>query len=287
MSARRAAAALAAGLLAACVTLTDDSRALIDSQRRGATEALRCDVARRAGEEPVSAGAEALDSQAIRVVSWNIHKQKNAGWEHDLARLAHENDLVLLQEATLDDALRRVIENAGHGWVMASSFRYAEHDIGVMTAARVRPVGTCTHRIGEPLIVVPKSTVITWYRLTGTRELLAIVNLHAINFSLLLGAYEQQLAALVDALAAHRGPLVLAGDFNTWTDARKQALLQSAARLGVAEASFPEDRRTLFLGKQVDHVLVRGLDTLSVSAIAVSSSDHNPVQATLRLTSSR
>ena len=41
--------------------------------------------------------------------------------------------------------------------------------------------------------------MITWFRLRGKAETIAVINVHAINFSLLLGAYKAQLDALADA----------------------------------------------------------------------------------------
>src|SRR4029453_3335933 len=114
-------------------------------------------------------------------------------------------------------------------------------------------------------------------------QTLAVVNLHSINFSMALGAYRAQLHALADALVAHEGPIVFAGDLNTWSEARLEAVRETSARLRLTEISLAQDRRSLFLGHQLDHLLVRGLDVVEANAIPVTSSDHNPVQATLRL----
>jgi len=113
-------------------------------------------------------------------------------------------------------------------------------------------------------------------------QTLAVANVHAINFSLSLDTYRAQLTALADVLAEHDGPIVLGGDLNTWTDSRAQVVREIAGRLGLVEATHAEDGRTLFLGNQVDHVLVRGLEVVASKAMAVTSSDHNPVEAVLR-----
>ena len=55
------------------------------------------------------------------------------------------------------------------------------------------------------------------------------------------------------------------------------------ARLGMTEIAFKEDRRTLFMGKQLDHIYTRGLEIVDAEAIPVTSSDHNPVRATFRV----
>ena len=55
-----------------------------------------------------------------------------------------------------------------------------------------------------------------------------------------------------------------------------------ASRLGLAEVALPGNARSRFLGREVDHISVRGLAPVAAYAVAVTSSDHNPVLATLR-----
>jgi endonuclease/exonuclease/phosphatase (EEP) superfamily protein YafD len=105
---------------------------------------------------------------------------------------------------------------------------------------------------------------------------------HAINFALTLGAYRAQFDALAEALAEHRGPLILAGDFNTWTNERASVVRDVAERLHLTEVPFAVDRRSVFFGHQLDHIFVRGLMPVAAMARDVTSSDHNPVAATLR-----
>ena len=115
---------------------------------------------------------------------------------------------------------------------MASSFLFDDRDLGVLTASRVIPIASCTQRIVEPILRLPKSAIISWFRLRGSAETLAVVNIHAINFSLWLGAYRKQFAALGKALTEHRGPIIFAGDLNTWTQGRSDAVALGAKRLG-------------------------------------------------------
>ena len=280
---RIVATALIVPMLSSCVSLTALPRAVIlDGDRNIRVSSLPCSTA-AAAPKPTAPTAGGLDPRAIRLVSWNIHKQSDRGWQEDLARFARANDLVLLQEATLDPMLRATLDDAGLSWVMASSFLYGDIDIGVMTATRTAPVATCTERAMEPLLRIPKSAVVTWFALEGDPRTLAVVNLHAINFSLTLGAYREQFVALTHALAQHDGPMIVAGDFNTWNDARQDAVREAATTLQLLPVTPTDDRRSLFMGRQLDHVLVRGLDVVESTAIPVTSSDHNPVQATLRL----
>ncbi|MEP7207903.1 MAG: endonuclease/exonuclease/phosphatase family protein [Casimicrobiaceae bacterium] len=273
--------AAATVLLGACVTVTREPRAvlLVEDQT---TRVQRLDCADTPRAPHASARAR-LDPGRIRVATWNIHKQGDPGWESDLARLATDADLLLVQELVLRPDIRAVLERrSGMRWVMASSFLHRDLDIGVLTASRVPPVATCTLRVVEPVLRLPKSTVITWYAIEGTDRTLAVANMHAINFALSLGIYREQLAALLQALAGHDGPIVFAGDLNTWTEGRTTAVRETAVRLGLHEIAFTEDRRRLFFGKQLDHIFVRGLALTTSAATEVTSSDHNPVEATLR-----
>jgi len=290
-TARGARALLAVGVagaalaLGGCVSLTVEPRALLlDSDGRVQVQSLACTgpaFTARLGRR--MADSEALDPAAIRLLTWNIHKQDDPGWDRDLASFAATSDIVLLQEAVLAPALRTVVEDAGMRWVMASSFLYSDIDIGVVTGSRKTPLASCTQRVVEPLIRIPKSAVISWFRVAGQSATLAVVNVHAINFALGLTGYRAQLDALRAALADHPGPIIFAGDLNTWTDARNQVMRDVGTALGLTEITFREDRRSVFLGKQLDHVYARGLELVEADAIPVKSSDHNPVRVTFRL----
>ena len=280
----RGCVALAAPLaLAACMSLPLEPRALMDAPDGVRVISFDCGNALQTAQSAPPAPGKALDPSAIRIVTWNIHKQEDDGWEGDLTRFAAANDIVLLQEVALADALQAILRGAGLRFVMGSSFAYDYVEFGVLTATRVAPVAACTQRIEEPLIRIPKSAVITWLPLPGSRHTLAVANVHSINFSPSLRAYEAQLAALADVLARHEGPILLGGDLNTWSDDRSAALRRAADRLGLAEIAFAADGRTRFLGQQVDHLLLRGLAVVSSGTADVESSDHNPVSATLRV----
>lgn len=282
--------ALACGLAAAvviggCVSIPADPRAILAGPDGTEVRTLRCDAAVGAARQwrPAPAPAPALDPSRIRILTWNIHKQDDAGWDADLTRFASKHDIVLLQEVTLAEPLTGILRAAGLRWVMASSFVYNGADVGVVTAARAPAVAQCTQRVVEPLIRLPKSSVVTWFPLQGSRELLAVANLHSINFALDLDAYEAQFAGVVETLAQHDGPMIVAGDLNTWTGARAATLADVARKLRLTEIPFASGR-SRFFGREVDHILVRGLAVESATAIAVRSSDHNPVQAVLRVT---
>ena len=246
-------------VVGACVTFPYEERVLA-ADRNGhiAARVLPCGAA-----VPSVAGAETLDGKALRVLAWNLHKNDDPGWDTDLARFAAESDLLLIQEAALTPELRHVVETAGYRWLLASALRWNGREMGVMTAARVEPTVACTKRSEEPLLQVPKTAIIAYYQVGGRRDTLAVANLHAINFTLDLGrATAGSSRRSPPSSAAHEGPVIFAGDFNTWTAERAAIVSEIAARLGLTPVVPADDARTRFFGQQVDHFYVRGLEVV-------------------------
>ena len=282
---RRVLSVLSLLAVCGCVTLTTEPRAIVSGTGNdGNVTTLPCDAAVLRLQNAVADGsASALNGQVIHVLVWNIHKEVDPGWQPDLSGFAATNDVMLLQETALHPSLSAILHNAGLRWVMASSFIYDASDYGVLTASRIPPVASCTQRMLEPLLRIPKSTVIAWLPITGMSETLAIVNIHGINFDPLIDSYRDQLKAVAEVLDKHDGPIIFAGDFNTWSDARDIVVAETADRLGVTELPLRDDRRAVFFGHHLDHIFVRGLDVVKVTAIPVTSSDHNPLLITLRI----
>lgn len=278
---RLVAIAIATATVGACVTLIEERAVLGVAGAQPRHASLTCSEGKPAALPAAPPGV--LDPRRIRLITWNIHKNGDNGWDRDLARFAAEHSIVLLQEARLSPALRTILERAGQGWVLASAFLMNERDTGVLSAASVAPVAACMLREIEPVIGLPKTALMTRYALAGTEHTLMVANIHSINVSLPIGAYSAQLEAVARVLQSHQGPLILAGDLNTWTAGRREVLDAIAARLDLREVRLDADRRSRFWGRQVDHILVRGIDVIDAEAIEVDSSDHNPVRATLRI----
>jgi endonuclease/exonuclease/phosphatase (EEP) superfamily protein YafD len=290
---KRLASSVLLAALCGCITLTVEPRAVV-SVPGGAARvmSLKCGTVDRVLQTAADNNAgDTLDRRPLRLLVWNIHKQGDSGWERDLSAFAVASDVVLLQESVLQPPLREILDDSGLRWVMASSFVLDADDIGVLSATRVAPIASCTQRVVEPLIRIPKSAVISWLPITNTRtdaragskETLAIANVHSITFELAPDVYRSQLEALADALAGHRGPIIFAGDFNTWNDARDGVVAEIAARLGLTELNLRVDQRAVFFGRHLDHIFIRGLQLIDVGAIPVTSSDHNPLAAKLRI----
>lgn len=218
----------------------------------------------------------------LRLLSWNVHKASHEDLHRDLAHYAAENDLLLLQEVVLDAPMRDLLARAGFFWQMADAFSVRGRVRGVLVAARMTPKSGNVIRTREPLFPIPKSAIVTRYPFGGQRDGLAIGNLHGINFSLGLGRFCEQLDAATHELRNHVGPIVLAGDFNTWSRARHEALSRVALHLGLtAVEPFPDERRRAF-GRHLDHLYVRGFTVIEATSPEAKSSDHNPIFVRLK-----
>jgi endonuclease/exonuclease/phosphatase (EEP) superfamily protein YafD len=230
------------------------------------------------GDRIDSEQAAALDPAGFRLMTWNVYKAQTESWPEDFSRLISGQDLVLLQEAHLTPRFRTALEKSRYHWSMARAFDYKGYESGVLTAGKVAPLAACLGRTAEPLIRIPKSSLVTRYPLEGSSEELWVANLHGVNFTLGTTQFRRQLKSLARVLESHSGPLILAGDFNNWSRRRSGILNAVTARLQVLHLSFTEDRRSRHLGYPVDLVFYRGVEVMETDVVEVASSDHNPVR---------
>ena len=151
----------------------------------------------------------------------------------------------------------------------------------MLTISDAAPLVQCNLQALEPVLRTPKATLVTEYALAGRDENLLVVNMHVVNFTMGLAAFQAQLSDASDVVAQHRGPVILTGDFNTWRQARLDLLGSIIDAHGLEAVDFPDDARKRFLGKPLDHVYVRGLDVVSATTYETDTSDHNPMRVWL------
>ena len=226
----------------------------------------------------------ALDSNGFSLLSWNIQKGMRYGWEEDFRRLSYHKDLLIIQEAYLTDTMIRLLQEMYHHWDLALSFEYRDNKTGVLTASKVESSFLCTFRNKEPLTRIPKTILITRYPLSDGNQVLMVANVHLINYTLTVSHFRVQLEQLEKILSKHQGPLIVSGDFNTWTDERMAIVDTIASRLNLKAANFSENYRTTVFGHNVDHIYYRGLELIKALTVKITTSDHNPLIVKFRLT---
>jgi endonuclease/exonuclease/phosphatase (EEP) superfamily protein YafD len=224
-----------------------------------------------------------LSPDSIAILDWNIYKGKRHNWDVDFIQLSRDKDIIFLQEASLNEKLMQVLFSKNLHWNLNSAFKFKGVETGVLVASTAEPLVSCGLRYREPIIGVPKTTLISRYMIAGSTRELLVANIHGINISFGVGAYQQQFEALQDILKMHDGPIILAGDFNNWSEKRTAIVNQLAESLSLQTLTFKDDGRTTFFGGPVDQVLYRGLEPGDRTVHSVTSSDHNPISVTFRL----
>ncbi|MFR2643815.1 MAG: hypothetical protein ACLS9P_02370 [Haemophilus parainfluenzae] len=92
-----------------------------------------------------------LAASRFHLITWNVHKGQDTGWQEDLARLSKQADFVLLQEATQHQNLS-TFSTA----LFVSSFSFKDLLSGVKTFTQTQPEWYCGGGVAEPLIQIPK-----------------------------------------------------------------------------------------------------------------------------------
>ena len=263
--------------------------------------ALGACQSRETSEISAFTGGDGTLPEELTLVTWNTQKLRNPDIAQDLSNLVsqHSPDLVFLQEVKLDQLELRDMN--GH---FAESWSYpwpGGPTVGVLTLSHSSPIKAEPLRTEwrEFFLTTPKVSLVTEHPLPNGDRLLA-VNVHLMNFEIwepfMLRA---QLRDLELVMASHEGPIILAGDFNTWSESRF-ALVNSVARnLGLEEVTgFPNGRKTGDLDSALlhrvlgidpklplDRIYSRGFRTVSAEVLPNTSSDHRPVLVRLALES--
>ncbi|WP_037379059.1 endonuclease/exonuclease/phosphatase family protein [Serratia sp. M24T3] len=221
-------------------------------------------------------GAALPNSNILRIMVWNIFKQQRADWLSVLQSFGKDAQLVLLQEAQTTPALIHFATSHYLAADQVPAFDLPQHPSGVMTLAAAHPVYCCPLREREPLLRLAKSALVTVYPLVDGR-LLMVVNIHAVNFSIGVDVYSKQLDPIGEQIANHKGPVVMAGDFNAWSRQRINALFGFANNVNLQEVRFPADLRRTAFGRPLDFIFYRGLSVTSAQVLETRASDHNPL----------
>lgn len=223
--------------------------------------------------------ADSLETKSpLRILVWNVHKIDDEKLYNDYKMIVDNTPLVLFQEMVsapqIVDSL--VNTNTAFGWSMVKTWRRPQGDYtGVATGSRIAPLQQVplVSAVTEPITNTPKSALLSYYTLKGQTHSLLVVNVHAINF-VTLPTYVEYLKQVYAAVESHQGPMILAGDFNTWSPGRLRNVFGMAKRLGLWQIPLPENHKMLNL----DHVFVRGLNTIKIYDLhRINSSDHVPL----------
>ena len=235
----------------------------------------------------------------ITMVNWNVQKGKHPQFARDLKLLMEREkpDIVFLQEARAD-----LFEPEQMGGYFAEGWSYpwpGGMTTGVLTLSRVAPVRIqpVPTKYREFDLTTPKVSLVTEYPLPNGENLLA-VNVHLLNFERWsVKKISHQLEDLKSIMANHSGPILMAGDFNTWNQKRLQLVKEIRQDIKLREVTdFPEGRTTgdtrsefwnEVLGVEkdlpLDRVFFLGFKPISARVLDYDTSDHRPILVKLKL----
>lgn len=245
-----------ATLISGCIRIPEENRTIsyrgITDTGRQTADCTQIQIYPSVGEQigtsrsipSVQLRAPALNAGGFSLVSWNIYKGKKKSWAEDFQKISQNADLLILQEAFLTKPFKKMLTQGKYQRDMTVAFEYLNIQAGVLTAARAASNFMCSFREMEPITRIPKSVLITRYPMTDTDRDLLVANIHGINFTMDIAAFERQIDRLEDILSAHRGPMIVSGDFNTWNDGRMSRVNILAKSLDLSTVKFEENRRS-------------------------------------------
>jgi endonuclease/exonuclease/phosphatase (EEP) superfamily protein YafD len=217
----------------------------------------------------------------FRVLVWNMFKGQKPGWGRDFQELMEGCHMALLQEAFFNSRSQSTfLECGAYEWVMAKSFTYGPERTatGVKTGC-IASAQDKIHRLSpkKEFFLTPKAMLATAYKIEGAEKLLLVFNFHALNL-VSIESFSRHIAQIEEIAGQHDGPMILAGDFNTWTREKALRLRELAAGFGLEEVVFERRARFRHFGQHLDYVFYRGLElTAKEVRTDIKSSDHYPL----------
>jgi endonuclease/exonuclease/phosphatase (EEP) superfamily protein YafD len=233
----------------------------------------------------MQSGSEPIDNRgSIHLLVWNIYKEQRSNWSSGLTGYSEGQQILAIQESHLIDEFSSWIRKRRLSATLVNAFSLFGAATGVMTVARENPISSCGDTELEPLIRLSKSSLVSYFPLSDGKTL-ALVNIHMVNFTVGAEAYRHQLDWVLQRVYEHHGPLLVVGDFNSWSDSRIAELKEFTESLGLAEVEYiPDNRKRFFYNHYpLDHVFYRDLKFLRASVPLTTASDHNPIIASFSL----
>jgi len=216
------------------------------------------------------------------LLTWNAYKKNGlAQFKDHLLHIhqRHPTNILLLQEAAEPSVFEQLLPN--YETLFFSNLKMKRKSFGVATASCTKHVSSSyliSHH-QEFLLQTHKSLLISVYPLANKQQLV-VVNIHAINFKN-IKAYKHEINLLMNNILFHDGPLIISGDFNTWSKRRHGVIDMMMNELGLEKVEFEHSYNTKkFLKYPLDLTLCRGLKlNQAISLNCGKISDHNPLYA--------
>lgn len=221
----------------------------------------------------------------MNLLLWNIYKgKKEVFLQTELKKLGKDIDLFLLQEVvTSPQMLNFWSSHFSHlNFEISKSFKLIGSDshtgVGIGYKSKPQWIEYLKTQDREMFLFTPKSSIIA--ELDHDNKNFLIVCTHLLNF-VPTAVFSKSLYQLAARVADYHGPMIFAGDFNTWNYKRYLILKNIMKDLKLEHVEFEDDQRTL----KLDHLFIRDFDVLSTKLHSeIKGSDHLPIEAKLQFT---
>ena len=211
---------------------------------------------------------------------WNLHKENGTkSFNKTLLSLLQkfDPDILLFQETNLN---ANTLPLAKFHQENNANITLPTKSYGVLNASKFPIIEKekLLTRYHEFFIATKKSLLITTHKIDD--KLLKVVNLHAINF-VPHSIFKKELHTLEKKLQNINTPLIVAGDFNTWSKTRLEILKRFVQNLDLKQANIENSSHIkCYRKKPLDHILYRSLHLRKATAIDTKNvSDHNALYA--------
>ena len=225
--------------------------------------------------------------ESFTILSWNMNKLTlDVHASHYSKRVIDEEsvDIIALQEAKAGQDAHMLYTFPS---VMSPNIQRGENLYGVQTASHYAFKAYQQHLTDtrESFWATRKSALITLHYFEDGSHV-TVVNIHAINF-VMHKQYKKEFIRIVERVRDIEGPMILCGDFNSWSKKRYETMMAYVQELGLEEVSFDAKVHIKSFNRQpLDYVFYRGLSIESQKVLDISTiSDHNPLIVRFKRTS--
>jgi len=222
--------------------------------------------------------------ECFSLMCWNVYKNntKHPDFTPFLTRYEKSLDFMLFQEANFRDDKQFIVPS--FAFDAAANIEFRGEFYGVLSASRVESNHAQAYLSEgrESLIGPHKSLLLSAYSFEDGSELL-VLNVHAINFRE-NQRYHKELERFLELMQDHVGPMIIAGDFNSWNKKRMQKLHEIREKLSLNAVPFKQvDKVKSFMGNHLDFIFYRGVELVDFKVHHDHGlSDHNPLFATFK-----
>ena len=233
-----------------------------------------------------SPSKKTLNKDGFNVLIWNIYKGQRLDWRKTFSKLKQEMDILILQEAFVGEKTTKDWQGEQFHFYFAPTFQTSEYKTGVATLSKIPStrIQSFYSEEKEPVINTAKAILLSLFKIENDSNELAVINIHGLNF-VTANALKKQISVLNKILANHQGPIIFAGDFNTWTQEKTdvvQSLLLKKYQLN--EIQFEKDHRTKVFSFPLDRLFIKGLKVIDKKTLRLEeASDHNGIFVRLKL----